>query len=389
MSTTWQESFAGLQVFIKSSPGIAIGKVVISIPDDVRPEFYRLFDDVRMTFVEEKFPALLREAEILSKNYTQAEQEVKALLKLDNIYTLGFLDKFLHGTRQELTRELFNPLFELLRGTIDSGTFERQGIKDIEAIYERSHRLGYAKWLALTLVKELESDKIFAVAPPECKLDGHGAPICCEDDVSYPQESKYLTFEHGPDHYPPFITPHFIVHSAKLKRYVSIRTELIAPAEYIALNSSEKREWYNFASLKRDYNLALTNPGLLIYLGDQLEDLALIADKDRMCRPDMIVEYREPWDWEDKDITANTKLYDVLNPKLGRYIVSREPVAEPVSQEKAGKPVEEKLLDGQGSQSAEKAVYNLTVNFDPSKLAPIMDKLVNADSLTLEKTANA
>lgn len=379
MSTKWQDAFAKLQDFIKSNSSITISKVVIGIPDDVRPEFYRLFDDVRMTFVEEKFPALLREAEILSKNYIQAEQEVKELLKLDNIYTLGFLDKFLHGTRKELTRELFDPLFELLRGTIDTGTFERQGVKDIEAIYERSHRLGYAKWLALSLVKKLESDKIFTITPPECKLDGHGAPICCENDVSYPQESKFLTFEHGPDHYPPFITPHFIVHSAKLNRYVAIRTELIAPAENIALNNSEKREWYNFTSLKREYDLAISNPGLLIYIGDDPEELALIADKDRMCRPDMIVEYREPWDWENKDITANTRLYDVLNPRLGRYIISREPVAEPVSQETPRKPAEEQLLAGQVAQAEEKAVYNLTVNFDQSGLEPIMEKLVNAN----------
>ncbi len=390
MSSRWQDAFTGLQDFIKVTPSITISTLVLAIPGDVKAEFYRLFDDVRLAFVEEKFPALLEEAGILSQNYIRAEQEVKELIKLDGIVALGFLNRFLHEPKSELIRGLTNPLFELLRGTIDSGTFEQQCLTDVQITFDRSHRLGYAKWVALSLVKMLESDRLFTVTPPESKLDGHGEPLCCELDVPSPQESKILSFEHGPNNFPPFITPHFIVHSAKLSRYVSFRSELVAPGEYIALNySADKREWYLTEAIKKEYKAARTNPSLLIYIGDELDELALIADKDRMCRPDMIVEYRELGDWDDKDMPAMTKLYDILNPKLGRYIVSREPLPMQVSQETSPAPAVPQLLVEQETETEERAANrSLTIGFDQSKLEPITETLVNANSRDLEKMTN-
>lgn len=392
MSSRWQEAYARLQGFIKAKPSITISTLVLAIPGDVRTEFYRLFDDVRLAFVEERFPAFLEEAAILGQNYTRAEQEVKELLKLDSIVALGFLDRFLHEPKSELIKGLFNPLFELLRGTVDEGTFEQQSERDIQTTFERSHRLGYAKWVVLSLVKLLESDRLFTVTPPESKLDGHNEPLLCEVDVPSPQDSKILSFEHGPDNFPPFITPHFIVHSAKLNRYVAVRTELFKTAEYIALNYSDKREWYRIESMEKEYKSAMTNPSLLIYIGDELDELALIADKDRMCRPDMIVEYRELRDWDDNDVPAKTKLYDVLNPRLGRYIVSREPVPVQVSPEAPAKPaaaVAQQLPVEQATETEKgNAIHSLMIGFEQSKLEPIMETMVNSNSQALEKMAN-
>ncbi|MDO8716225.1 MAG: hypothetical protein Q7J73_05395 [Dehalococcoidales bacterium] len=386
MSSRWQEAYARLQEFVKAKPSITISTIVLAIPGDVRTEFYRHFDDVRVSFVEEKFPAFLEEAVVLGQNYTRAEQEVKELLKLDSIVALGFLNRFLHEPKNELIKGLFDPLFELLRGTIDSATFEQKGLRDIQVTFERSHRLGYAKWMALSLVKMLESDRLFTITPPESKMDGHNEPLLCEWDVSSPQESKILSFEHGPDNFPPFITPHFIVHSAKLNRYVAVRTELFKTAEYIALNYTDKREWYHTESIEKEYKAARSDPSLLIYIGDELDELALIADHDRMYRPDMIVEYRELRDWEDKDMPARTKLFDVLNPKLGRYIVSRDPLPVQVPQETPLVPVAQQLLVEQGTETEERAANrSLEIGFDQSKLEPIIQTLVNYDNIELEK----
>src|SRR3989338_5462243 len=104
MSTSWQGAYTRLQNFITANPRIELSESIVAIPGDIRPEFYRLFDDVRAAFVEEKVPALLSEAETLSENYTRAEQEVKELLKLDNVFALGFLDRFLHQPKDELMR---------------------------------------------------------------------------------------------------------------------------------------------------------------------------------------------------------------------------------------------------------------------------------------------
>ena len=329
MSSKWRETYTELKNFIASNPSIKISDSITSIPGGVRPKFYQLFDNVRVGFIEENFPTLLKEAKALSKNYTKAEQAVMELLQLEEISTLNFLDRFLHNPVDELYRGLLDPLFDLLKGKKDFTAFEYEGSKSIETTFGSLHRQGYSKWLALSLVKLLEADKIFATEHPETKMDGHGDPLHNRMPVDTPQETKKLSFDHGPDDFSAFIMPHIIVHSAKLDRYVSIRSELRS-ASYTSANVSEKREWLNLNAMSNEFRLATRNPSLLIYIDDELDDLALVADNEVICRPDLVVEYRELKDWDEKkDVLARrTGLYDAINPGLGRYIVSQEPVSE-------------------------------------------------------------
>ena len=427
MSSKWNEAYAELQSFITANPSIKISASITSIPGDVRPEFYRLFDKVRIAYVEGEFPALLREAKTLSENYTKTRQAVMELLQLESITSLNFLDRFLSDPLDELYRGLLDPLFDLLKGKIDLAAFESQGSASIETTFGNLHRLGYSKWLALSLVKLLEADKLFAGVPPETKMDGHGDPLHNRMPVDTPQETKKLTFDHGPDDFPAFIMPHIIVHSAKLDRYVSIRSEFRS-ASYTAANISEKREWHNINAISNEFRLATRNPSLLIYIDDELDDLALVADNEVICRPDLVVEYRELKDWDEKkDVLARrTGLYDVINPGLGRYIVSQEPVSEEalkmltpdpepepeteptadelpaegiVPGELEAQPLPEQVpqesaeleaqpLPEQAPEEPEKLgpeVHVLIVGFDQSNLEPLVEAMINSERRDTEQ----
>ena len=54
----WYQNFDELKDYIKGHPSIEISASVMVMLDDVRPEFYRLFDRVRAAFVKEKYPTL-------------------------------------------------------------------------------------------------------------------------------------------------------------------------------------------------------------------------------------------------------------------------------------------------------------------------------------------
>lgn len=376
MSSRWLEAYNRLTDFIKANPSIVLNDVVLAIPSEIRPEFYRLFDEVNSTFVLEMFPGEIKDAEELGENFRRARDEVKDILNLENISTLGFLERYLDEPVKELARELFEPMFDILKNRVTPEAFERNGIKKIQPVIVNSQRLGYAKWVALTFVKQISPTRVFSVAPPESKLDGHGEPLCFEVPVSYPEETNTLDFTMGPDNFPPFITPNFILHSAKLNKYVSFRSEMIR-AEYISLNASERREWYRISSMLKEYKASWRNPSLLIFVSEDIADLALIADKDRMCRPDMIIDIREPGDWDgENDTPASAKLYDILDPPLGRFIISRTPLPQ--------KPVEDVGQQGQEANvkiAGETSVDNdtpmmISVGFDESKLQPAFSKLV-------------
>ncbi len=161
---------------------------------------------------------------------------------------------------------------------------------------------------------------------------------------------------------------------------------------------SDNREWYYRSSLTRDYGEAVRWPDLMVYASDELEDLALVADYSRICRPDIIIECLEQKDWYQAGGLERVKLtHAMLKPKMGTYVVSLETVPEaalteilpqPVAVEPTPQPgTEAAAPEGDAEESApeaasaepeerEPAIHILTVGFDSSKLAPIIDALL-------------
>ena len=353
--TGWRQLYEKLTRFIAEHPEVEINETFVSIPRNVRSEFYRLFDKVRMAFLEERFPDLLDEARLLSDSYVKVEHEVVRVLKLDKISMSTKLHMFLHDPKNALMRELFDPLFHLLRGKIDVKTFEEEQSKNIENSFRNLYSTGYEKWVALSLVKLLEADRNFSISASFPSSRGIIHALGSKHPVPRPQGSKVLSLEHEIPQ--AFIVPNFIVHSAKVGRYVAIGLE-IGIAMWTASKVSKRREWYPLKSIREKYSLVDLKPDMIICVDERPEDVALIADSERICRPDLIIECMEQKDWYEKGDLEKAKLHhNVLKPRLGTFIVSRKPVPE---------QVHEKLGDG---------IRLLTVGFDQSKLAPIINTL--------------
>lgn len=400
MSNSWQKAYSGLKDYITGNPKIEIGKNVIAIPGDVRPEFYRLFDTVRVAFLKEKFQTLLDEAVPLSKNYTEVGQEVTKSLGLADIKVSASLNWFLNDPVNGLIRLLFDPLFDLIKGKIDADTFEHVASINIENSFSKLFRSGYEKWVVLSLANLLAPDKAHAVPVKDAHMDssdtdGDVVPGLREEPVPEPKETEHLSLGHMGE--AVFIVPDFIVHSAKLNRYVSIRTD-IAEASWTAKLVSDKREWYHLRSLMKQYIVIAHWPDLAIYIDDQPEDLALVADFGRFCRPDMIVECMEQADWYQQGGLDRVKRnHDFLKPRLGSYVVSRLPVPEEAFKELMPEPVaRESAVEGatpiepepeKVSGEPEKQpldIHIITAGYDQSQLAPIIETLLPSEEATKE-----
>jgi len=400
MSNSWQKAYSGLKDYIAGNPKIEIGKTVIAIPGDVRPEFYRVFDTVRVAFLKEKFQTLLDEAIPLSKNYAEIGQEVTKSLRLADIKVSASLSWFLNNPVNGLIRSLFDPLFDLIKSKIDTDTFEHVALTNIENSFSKLFRSGYEKWVVLSLANLLAPDKAHAVPVGDAHMDssetdGDVVPGLREEPVPEPKETKHLSLGHMGE--AVFIVPDFIVHSAKLNRYVSIRTD-IAEASWTARLVSDKREWYHLRSLMRQYTAIAHWPDLAIYIDEQPEDLALVADFGRFCRPDMIVECMEQADWYQQGGLDRVKRnHDFLKPRLGSYVVSRLPVPEEAFKELMPEPVaREPAVEGATSIEPEPEkvsgepekqpldIHIITAGYDQSQLAPIIDTLLPSEEATEE-----
>jgi len=394
MSDNWQEMYSELKEYIVKNPKIKIGTNVVAMPGDVRPEFYRLFGMVREAFLKEKFQTLLDEAVILSSNYIQAAQEIKKVLGLSEIKVPDGLNWFLNNPVNGLIRSIYDPLFDLFKGKINIETFEREAAESIEISFRQLFQPGYEKWVAISMVNLLAPDKALAIRIEDVKK------ICPDPEFDTKtgfnegrlprlKEMKRLSFERGLGGY-SFITANLIVHSISLKRYVSIGADL-ADATWTATEISSKREWHSFREQGKQFVPINNWPDLIIYIDDQPEDIALVADFGRFCRPDIIVECMEQVDWyQNGGLDKVRNDYDFLKPRLGSYVVSRLPVPEQAYKDLIPEQVVREPATEQKTPLEEKPkeqvpdIHILTVGYDQSKLAPIIDVLLSSKETAAE-----
>ncbi|MBN2187734.1 MAG: hypothetical protein JW732_09875 [Dehalococcoidia bacterium] len=343
--------------FVTENRESEIGKDVIAIPENARPEFYRLFDIVRTTFLEENFSNLLRNSEALSDVYTKVEEEVIKLLMLDDLSMPIGLHRFLGNPQNQLIRGLFDPLFDLLRGKTNVEAFAAEASRSIENAFTDLYQLGYGKWVVLSLVKLLECNKCFHISlrQPSFKEMVKRLPTHREP-VPLPSESQHLSFEQ--ERMPILVVPDFIVYSPKVGAYIAVRSGFKS-ATLIADDINERNEWYTFDSIREKSGPASLKFDFAVYIAGHPEDLALIADSRIVLRPDLIIECIEQKNRHEDELENARLCHDILKPKLGTYIVSQEPAPQDVR----GKP---------GAD-----IHVLTVGLNQSKLSPIINVLAN------------
>jgi hypothetical protein len=325
---SWHQAYKKLMDFIAEHPDIKLDQGHVYIPENARLKFFQFFDSARMAFIEEEFPHLLNESTNLSNNYLKAEGELIKLLGLEDVSHIKPVYRFLHNPIDELKRELFDLTFDLLKTKIDTETFENNAAYNIESYYRNLHLLSYEKWVIICLMKILAADKNFQVNVRHIDRGEHSliASAASEEEVSPPQESSHLSFDNTGEEL--FAVVDFIIHSSKIDKYIAFRSD-VNKAIATASNASSKREWYpNYSAITFGYGLTL------VYLADKTEEISLVADAKRFCRPDLLIECREQKDWYENNGLEKVKLHHrILRPRLGTYIVSKEEVPEQVYKE--------------------------------------------------------
>ena len=328
MPETWQQQYSKLTAFIAKHPEVNIGKNSVHIPRDIRADFYSLFDNVRMTFLRENFSDLIDDASILVRNYTTIEKDVISLLGLKCISTVPPLCGFLQNPSDELIRGLFDILFDLLQKKTDPVRFKEKALLDIKFSFNKLTQSGYEKWVILSLIKLLDSDKLFGMNLKKLALtDVWKKGLVVIEDIPVPQESNNLQF-HKYSIEDMFIIPDAIVHSALLHKYVSFRAE-IGLTLATASKTNEKREWYSIDTISAGLS-GLT----LIYLAAKPEEISLVADVKKICKPDMIIACAADKECCEAERLERVKYYhNSLKPGLGTYIITKESVPEKIQKE--------------------------------------------------------
>lgn len=366
MSDNFRQAYAELTDFIANHPEVEIGDSVVSIPESARTAFYDLFNAARGAFVEEKFSTHLARAATLLENHRKAEEKTRSLLSLEDGPMVSGLQRFLRDPKGSLTRELFDPLFDLLKGKESVESFWEKSSERIEALFPGVFRGGYEKWAVLSLVGLLDADAAFRVNvrnlnPGERAKSAAFAPV---DEVPSPQESNSFFFSQPQNAI--FAVPDFIVHSSRLNRFVGIRSEF-REGVYHALNDSIERVWH---PVDTDLLILLESGLTLVYAAEKAESIALVADVAKFCRPDLVLWCVDAQSLAQKDaLEKMTRVHDRLKPPKGSYIITNDPWPD------SPEPAE---ANPQAQTMGQAGIRLLTVGYDESKLMPVAEALADA-----------
>ena len=344
MIMKWKQEYNLLINYISDHPEIVINPTEISIPQSLRDEFYRSFDQLRLSFVEDHYSSMSVDFDSLSENYLKIEKEITELLGLEGIAMPMDLFSFVHTPKDGLMRILYNRTFDLLQGKTEAGAFEQQAVKDLGSVAAELYRLGYEQWAALVLIKLLEPDQAFLV-----DLD--------EDYVPFLTELKSISFGRQA-HHPTMRIPEFVLHSQKLNKYVAVKMVLAREIEaYVAPFKPAVRP----KKKTGDTSFALDSRVMLLSFMASPKDIPVIADiyDLKLTSPDWMMEFISASELADPASVDQVKRrVEAMKPKLGSCLV---------------------LIDAGMDLSPEdipEKIRTVSVGFDQARLQSVVDQLV-------------
>ncbi len=358
MSSGWKQEYAKLADYVSEHPEIKIAKGMIRIPSNVREQFYSLFNSTRMAVVRECVFELLDESRYLIRNYNASKEKASKLLNLQSISSQPTVQRFLDDADDWLARELLDPLFNLLSGAITDLQFEDSYAGLVRSSVPSMYEKAYGRWLAVSLINWLEPDELMTVPLPKLHPRDRAAVGGKDvfDSIRPPQKSDRIDFQF--ELFQLFTTPDYIVHSSLLDKYVGIRTQYedsLGAAEILP----PSREWFPVSGMGD-----VTSGMMLVYMAENPFDIAAVADRLKICRPDMIIECRTQKDWVIKEGFENIKRHhNNLKPVCGTFLMSKVRMTDAHTQDL-----------GEG-------IKVLTADVNDNSLAPIVNALKTLASI--------
>ncbi|MDD2251572.1 MAG: hypothetical protein PHQ10_01230 [Dehalococcoidales bacterium] len=327
MASRWRTSYQKLENYLKATPAIKIEPQSVFIPQDVKDTFYSHFDDVRNDFLGEHFAGEISLGNEISTRFKDLEAEVTGMLNIKNEVRIAApLRWFIKDPVNGMNRPLLALLFDLLKGKLDEDTFEESAINQIKELFEKQFSAAYEKMVILSLIKWLQPTQALTMPLDDLNLYSSSQ----EGDSQYERinmppdlyDMKEMIFDYAGR--VSYLAPEVIVYSPVVKKYVGIKTGFIGVAWH-ARFVSEDREWIDQAPFHKVFTHLNPWPNIMIYLDDSAENIKMVADKTRVCRPEWIIDTVAMRDFFNEKSISRIKAHnEMLKPFLGTAVVSRE-----------------------------------------------------------------
>ena len=347
-----QKAHAELLDFVAAHPEIKLEASHSNIPAAIRPDFWKLYDELSARLLESTSPALYRDVATLSQNYIATESAVMQMLGLEVNPNPGGITRFLYSPVSVFgIGNHGSALLDLIDKRADSSAFEAATAGIVRDVFPEQCRLGYEQWVILSLFRLLGAKSLL-----EVNVRGFTTRDICSSAAEFvqpPRETRIFSTKRRPASI--VMPPDWIV--ACEKGYAAFKSDVVAFQEprRLAANASASREWY-------PNTLPVMLPAVtLVYTGAAAEDIAVVADSKRICRPQIVLECRWEQDWFSPENMAEIQLHHAaLKPTLGTVVICRADAPQ------------------QAPAEAVEGINIVAVGFESDRLAVIASALKNA-----------
>ncbi|MDI9612197.1 MAG: hypothetical protein QM330_03905 [Acidobacteriota bacterium] len=315
LTATIAPAFAPLGDFIAAHPEIVLGRSEVSIPQEVRGEFYRHFDAARRAVVAAHLATLPVDAADLARRMGEMEREVKEMLGLERIDAPMDLASFLADPPTGLERILYNRMFDLLQGKLTGEEFEARAGEDIRSAAGELYRLGYERWAALSIIRMLDPEEGFAV-----ELDEDSKPFLGRlVEIAFGRQA----------HHPTMRLPEFVLRLRGSGRHVAVKMPLAREVDGYAVRF---RPAVRPRKRTGDTSYTLDSRVMFLSLMETAGSIPVYADiyECTLTRPDVMIEFAAAGELADPfalDLLRK-HLWD-LKPKDGGNVVVIGPLPSP------------------------------------------------------------
>ena len=404
MSNSWQVKYEELMGFMSKNPSIVIKPDVLSIPGEVRSDFYALFDGIRENFIRDNYAASLEKAIALSSTHERIKNDLIAKLSLEEFETMSTIRGFISDPMANQVKLLFDPLFDLLMGKIGVAAFEEVSNTKLKMAFDTFFQHANKSWMMLSLLKLLDPDEVYVVPPPLNELANEFDSVISDSGGMTKQmppdaiQSNRISF--NTTTFASFMFPKVIVHSKLLNLFVSIASDFRnVPIRVVYLNKNV--DWLPLMGVYETVGNTKIWPDIAIYMAKQPNDLVLVSDNQYIAVPDIIMNIegetrlREPSTHEivrkqDQafkaragnfvicpDLIQDADLADLtqqLNPQVAKIEAPAEPAETSSANEAASTPAENPL-----DIAPQRGIGILSIGYNETKLGPIFEVILHSE----------
>jgi hypothetical protein len=279
MDEAWEQGLAKITQFVGNHPEISINCNSISIPETIRPEFYRLFKQVSEQMLNSEYPLLLEESLLLSQKYVEIERKISrtrcnpndrkrssqqetltrkntlwyklfhwrqlSKFKLHCITVDSHLDAFLHEPLTAMTRLLFDPIFAFLQSNSDPHKFKDTVDGKIKGEFCSLYQRGYRRWVILHLIRLMQPDALYKVMTPETSAKVFAKLEACNEEIKVnvpsPRRTDILDLRYARKMH-ALSNVDMLIHSKSMRKYAGIKT-MFEAAAHTAVITRQKRPY--------------------------------------------------------------------------------------------------------------------------------------------------